>query len=154
SSRRTAYAPAHRAACGTSPEQVASPPRRKYLAAADQCAHALQSRQPLRRHPRPLAAAGLDQAFVLPWSFTSCRIALHIAQRHVTLKDAVGGPAPVSDRLLATVRNLKERAAGTRMGAMPSQAESIASHLPQLRRFARLLTGSQQAGDAAVSRML
>jgi len=40
------------------------------------------------------------------------------------------------------------------MGAMPSQAESIASHLPQLRRFARLLTGSQQAGDAAVSRML
>ncbi len=40
------------------------------------------------------------------------------------------------------------------MGAMRSLAESIASHLPQLRRFARLLTGSQQAGDAAVSRML
>jgi DNA-directed RNA polymerase specialized sigma24 family protein len=40
------------------------------------------------------------------------------------------------------------------MGAMPSLAENIASHLPQLRRFARLLTGSQQAGDAAVSRML
>ena len=37
---------------------------------------------------------------------------------------------------------------------MPSLAESIASHLPQLRRFARLLTGSQQAGDAAVSRLL
>ena len=40
------------------------------------------------------------------------------------------------------------------MGVMPSLAESIASHLPQLRRFARLLTGSQQAGDAAVSRLL
>ena len=40
------------------------------------------------------------------------------------------------------------------MGAMRSLAEIIASHLPQLRRFARLLTGSQQAGDAAVSRML
>jgi len=37
---------------------------------------------------------------------------------------------------------------------MPTLAESIASHLPQLRRFARLLTGSQQAWDAAVSRML
>jgi CheY-like chemotaxis protein len=37
---------------------------------------------------------------------------------------------------------------------MPTLAESIASYLPQLRRFARLLTGSQQAGDAAVSRML
>jgi len=36
---------------------------------------------------------------------------------------------------------------------MPTLAESIASHLPQLRRFARLLTGSQQAGDAAVSRI-
>jgi CheY-like chemotaxis protein len=40
------------------------------------------------------------------------------------------------------------------MGAMPSLAESIASYLPQLRRFARLLTGSQRAGDAAVTRML
>jgi CheY-like chemotaxis protein len=37
---------------------------------------------------------------------------------------------------------------------MPTLAESIASYLPQLRRFARLLTGSQQAGDAAVSHML
>jgi DNA-directed RNA polymerase specialized sigma24 family protein/CheY-like chemotaxis protein len=35
-----------------------------------------------------------------------------------------------------------------------SLAESIAPHLPQLRRFARLLTGSQEAGDAAVARVL
>jgi DNA-directed RNA polymerase specialized sigma24 family protein len=33
-------------------------------------------------------------------------------------------------------------------------AERIAPHLPGLRRFARLLTGSQQAGDAAVARLL
>ncbi len=35
-----------------------------------------------------------------------------------------------------------------------SLAESIAPHLPPLRRFARLLTGSQNAGDAAVARVL
>ncbi len=35
-----------------------------------------------------------------------------------------------------------------------SLAESIAVFLPQLRRFARLLTGSQKAGDAAVARVL
>src|SRR6185295_493438 len=35
-----------------------------------------------------------------------------------------------------------------------SLAESIAPHLPHLRRFARLLTGSQQAGDGAVARVL
>jgi DNA-directed RNA polymerase specialized sigma24 family protein/CheY-like chemotaxis protein len=33
-------------------------------------------------------------------------------------------------------------------------AASIAPHLPNLRRFARLLAGSQQAGDAAVARVL
>jgi DNA-directed RNA polymerase specialized sigma24 family protein/CheY-like chemotaxis protein len=35
-----------------------------------------------------------------------------------------------------------------------SLAESIAPHVPHLRRFARLLTGSQAAGDAAVERVL
>ena len=35
-----------------------------------------------------------------------------------------------------------------------SLAEHIAPHLPNLRRFARLLTGSQEAGDAAVARLL
>lgn len=35
-----------------------------------------------------------------------------------------------------------------------SLAESIAPHLPHLRRFARLLTGNQQAGDGAVARVL
>lgn len=35
-----------------------------------------------------------------------------------------------------------------------SIAESISTHLPELRRFARLLTGSQQAGDSAVGRLL
>jgi CheY-like chemotaxis protein/DNA-directed RNA polymerase specialized sigma24 family protein len=35
-----------------------------------------------------------------------------------------------------------------------SIAESIAPYLPELRRFARLLTGSQQAGDNAVARVL
>ena len=35
-----------------------------------------------------------------------------------------------------------------------SLAEKISAHLPQLRRFARLLTGSQMAGDAAVTRVL
>ncbi len=35
-----------------------------------------------------------------------------------------------------------------------SLAEQIAAHLPGLRRFARLLTGSQQAGDTAVARLL
>ena len=35
-----------------------------------------------------------------------------------------------------------------------SLAEKIAAHLPQLRRFARLLTGSQKAGDMAVARVL
>jgi CheY-like chemotaxis protein len=35
-----------------------------------------------------------------------------------------------------------------------SLAEDIAGHLPGLRRFARLLTGSQQAGDTAVARLL
>ena len=35
-----------------------------------------------------------------------------------------------------------------------SLAEKISAHLPQLRRFARLLTGSQAAGDAAVARVL
>jgi CheY-like chemotaxis protein len=35
-----------------------------------------------------------------------------------------------------------------------SLAESIAPHLPPLRRFARLLTGSQEAGDASVARVL
>jgi len=35
-----------------------------------------------------------------------------------------------------------------------SLAESIAPHLPPLRRFARLLTGSQSAGDASVTRVL
>jgi DNA-directed RNA polymerase specialized sigma24 family protein len=35
-----------------------------------------------------------------------------------------------------------------------SLAETIAPHLPHLRRFARLLTGSQQAGDLAVARAL
>ncbi|HEX6001626.1 MAG TPA: response regulator [Hyphomicrobiaceae bacterium] len=35
-----------------------------------------------------------------------------------------------------------------------SLAESIAAHIPHLRRFARLLTGSQGAGDAAVERVL
>jgi CheY-like chemotaxis protein len=35
-----------------------------------------------------------------------------------------------------------------------SLAEKISTHLPQLRRFARLLTGSQKAGDAAVARVL
>jgi DNA-directed RNA polymerase specialized sigma24 family protein len=35
-----------------------------------------------------------------------------------------------------------------------SLAEGIAPHLPQLRRFARLLTGTQGAGDAAVERVL
>jgi len=33
-------------------------------------------------------------------------------------------------------------------------SDSIAPHLPALRRFARLLTGSQEAGDAAVARLL
>ena len=33
-----------------------------------------------------------------------------------------------------------------------SLAEQIAPHLPNLRRFARLLTGSQKAGDTAVAR--
>src|SRR5215831_16335428 len=33
-------------------------------------------------------------------------------------------------------------------------AEHIAPHLPNLRRFARLLTGSQRAGDTAVARLL
>jgi DNA-directed RNA polymerase specialized sigma24 family protein/CheY-like chemotaxis protein len=33
-------------------------------------------------------------------------------------------------------------------------AEQIAPHLPRLRRFSRLLTGSQAAGDAAVARLL
>ncbi|HZT50136.1 MAG TPA: response regulator [Hyphomicrobiaceae bacterium] len=33
-------------------------------------------------------------------------------------------------------------------------AEQIAPHLPNLRRFARLLTGKQEAGDAAVARLL
>jgi DNA-directed RNA polymerase specialized sigma24 family protein len=33
-------------------------------------------------------------------------------------------------------------------------AASIAPHLPNLRRFARLLAGSQRAGDAAVARVL
>jgi DNA-directed RNA polymerase specialized sigma24 family protein len=33
-------------------------------------------------------------------------------------------------------------------------AKTIAPHLPHLRRFARLLTGSQPAGDAAVARVL
>jgi DNA-directed RNA polymerase specialized sigma24 family protein len=35
-----------------------------------------------------------------------------------------------------------------------SLAEQITPHLPNLRRFARLLTGSQAAGDAAVARVL
>lgn len=35
-----------------------------------------------------------------------------------------------------------------------SLAEQITTHLPGLRRFARLLTGSQQAGDTAVARLL
>jgi CheY-like chemotaxis protein len=35
-----------------------------------------------------------------------------------------------------------------------SLAESIAPHIPHLRRFARLLTGTQGAGDAAVERVL
>jgi DNA-directed RNA polymerase specialized sigma24 family protein/CheY-like chemotaxis protein len=35
-----------------------------------------------------------------------------------------------------------------------SLAESIAPHIPHLRRFARLLTGTQSAGDAAVERVL
>ncbi|MBO0764135.1 MAG: response regulator [Hyphomicrobiaceae bacterium] len=35
-----------------------------------------------------------------------------------------------------------------------SLAESIAPHIPHLRRFARLLTGAQGAGDAAVERVL
>src|SRR5262245_48427191 len=35
-----------------------------------------------------------------------------------------------------------------------SLAESIAQHIPHLRRFARLLTGSQQAGDTAAARVL
>jgi len=35
-----------------------------------------------------------------------------------------------------------------------SLADSIAPHLPHLRRFARLLTGGQQAGDGAVARVL
>jgi DNA-directed RNA polymerase specialized sigma24 family protein/CheY-like chemotaxis protein len=35
-----------------------------------------------------------------------------------------------------------------------SLADKIDPHLPHLRRFARLLTGSQQAGDAAVARVL
>src|SRR6185503_4472493 len=35
-----------------------------------------------------------------------------------------------------------------------SLAEKIGPHLPNLRRFARLLTGRQDAGDAAVARLL
>lgn len=35
-----------------------------------------------------------------------------------------------------------------------SLAESIAPHLPHLRRFARLLTGNQQSGDGTVARVL
>jgi DNA-directed RNA polymerase specialized sigma24 family protein len=35
-----------------------------------------------------------------------------------------------------------------------SLADHIAPHLPNLRRFARLLTGSQNAGDTAVARLL
>jgi DNA-directed RNA polymerase specialized sigma24 family protein len=35
-----------------------------------------------------------------------------------------------------------------------SLAESIAPHLPNLRRFARLMTGRQATGDAAVARLL
>jgi len=35
-----------------------------------------------------------------------------------------------------------------------SLAESIATHVPHLRRFARLLTGTQEAGDGAVARVL
>lgn len=35
-----------------------------------------------------------------------------------------------------------------------SLAESIAPHIPSLRRFSRLLTGSQRAGDGAVARVL
>ena len=35
-----------------------------------------------------------------------------------------------------------------------SLAEKIGPHLPNLRRFARLLTGRQAAGDAAVARLL
>ena len=33
-------------------------------------------------------------------------------------------------------------------------ASSIAPHVPHLRRFARLLTGTQSAGDSAVARVL
>jgi DNA-directed RNA polymerase specialized sigma24 family protein len=35
-----------------------------------------------------------------------------------------------------------------------SLADSIGPHVPELRRFARLLTGSQSAGDGAVARVL
>lgn len=35
-----------------------------------------------------------------------------------------------------------------------SLADKISTHLPRLRRFARLLSGSQRAGDAAVARVL
>jgi CheY-like chemotaxis protein len=36
----------------------------------------------------------------------------------------------------------------------PSLADKIGPHLPQLRRFARLLIGNQKAGDASVARAL
>lgn len=50
--------------------------------------------------------------------------------------------------------NVDHRSLGNIHDRIMSLAQSIAPHLPRLRRFARLLTGTQEAGDGAVARVL
>ena len=52
----------------------------------------------------------------------------------------------MADRGRDGIRLLRQRETGCQ--STMSLADKISPHLPQLRRFARLLTGSQMAGDA------
>src|ERR1700682_5761384 len=72
---------------------------------------------------------------------------LHTARHQPLLDDPVGHGSQRSDPTRATMEK-------SQLSRAMSLAEHIAPHLPNLRRFARLLTGSQSAGDTAVARLL
>jgi CheY-like chemotaxis protein/DNA-directed RNA polymerase specialized sigma24 family protein len=73
-----------------------------------------------------------------------------MAEHRPLLKIKLGGWGTASPSGAVTCRCV-----GTlQEAACMSLAERIAVDLPRLRRFARLLAGSQQAGDAAVTRLL
>src|SRR5215471_18378398 len=89
-------------------------------------------------------ATALDEPFAMPANALHISSAGPVLEQRIPVRRQCGPP-------------MKRREHGHKpeqaLRAM-TLAEHIAPHLPNLRRFARLLTGSQRAGDTAVARLL